>query len=119
IAASLLKGLDIEEALLLTLVAGVLWLGRSAFYRPASIFAERFTPVWVVSIVGVIAATDELDKARAAIEHSDQTLANAALNGDKRLLFNEDASAFVMYQVAGRSWIALGDPVGPETRTEE
>ncbi|HET7131645.1 MAG TPA: phosphatidylglycerol lysyltransferase domain-containing protein, partial [Gammaproteobacteria bacterium] len=181
VAASLLKGLDIEEALLLAIVAAVLWLGRSAFYRPASIFAERFTPVWVVSIVGVIAATvwvgfiayrnvdyseklwwtfafdadaprmlraalvvtvcgatllltnllrparpepliatpHELDKARSAIAHSDQTLANAALTGDKRLLFSEDGSAFVMYQVAGRSWIALGDPVGPETRTEE
>ncbi len=181
IAASLLKGLDIEEALLLGLVALVLVLGRSAFYRPSSILAERFTPVWVASIVGVIAATawvgmlayrsvdyshdlwwtfafesgaprmlraalvvgvtgaavllanllrparpepvtasaDELETARAAIGLSDHTLANAALMGDKRLLFSDDASAFVMYQVAGRSWIALGDPVGPVARTEE
>ncbi len=35
----------------------VLMLGRDAFYRPASILAERFTPVWVVSIVGVVAVT--------------------------------------------------------------
>src|SRR5207302_9670698 len=51
---SLLKGLDFEEAILLALVLGVLMLGRRAFYRPTAILAERFTPVWVVSIAGVI-----------------------------------------------------------------
>ena len=39
--------------------------------------------------------------------------------GDKRLLFSDDGSAFVMYQISGRSWIALGDPVGPVARSEE
>ena len=29
-------------------------LGRRAFYRPTAILSERFTPAWVVSIVGVI-----------------------------------------------------------------
>jgi phosphatidylglycerol lysyltransferase len=33
---------------------------------------------------------------------------------DKSLLFNETRSAFVMYAVHGRTWVALGDPVGPE-----
>jgi phosphatidylglycerol lysyltransferase len=33
---------------------------------------------------------------------------------DKALLFNDDRSAFVMYSVQGRTWVALGDPVGPE-----
>jgi phosphatidylglycerol lysyltransferase len=32
---------------------------------------------------------------------------------DKALLFNDERSAFVMYGVQGRSWIAMGDPVGP------
>lgn len=31
---------------------------------------------------------------------------------DKSLFVNEDRSSFIMYQVSGRSWIALGDPVG-------
>jgi phosphatidylglycerol lysyltransferase len=34
--------------------------------------------------------------------------------GDKSLLFNEARTAFVMYAVQGRTWVALGDPVGPE-----
>ncbi|TLY49078.1 MAG: lysylphosphatidylglycerol synthetase family protein, partial [Gammaproteobacteria bacterium] len=163
--ASLLKGLDFEEAILLAPVLGVLMLGRRAFYRPTAILAERFTPVWVVSIAGVIvmavwigivshrhvgysdelwwtfalygdaprmlraslavivlgssyvllnmlrparpqpavAGPEELARARALIAGADATLANAALTGDKRLLFSDAGDAFVMYQIAGHS----------------
>jgi phosphatidylglycerol lysyltransferase len=31
---------------------------------------------------------------------------------DKAMLWNADRSAFVMYGVQGRTWVALGDPVG-------
>ncbi len=181
IFASLLKGLDFEEATLLALVLAVLVLGRRAFYRPTAILNERFTPVWIASIVGVVAlaiwigvlssrhvayshelwwtfaldgnaprmlraslsivvlgtayvllnvlrparpepavaGADELARARALIERCDTTLANAALTGDKRLLFSDAGTAFVMYQIAGRSWIALGDPVGAREGAEE
>jgi phosphatidylglycerol lysyltransferase len=181
IAASLLKGLDFEEATVLAIVLAVLVLGRRAFYRPTSILEEPFTPIWAVSIAGVIATAvwvsflafrhielsndlwwtfamdanaprtlratflvvvlaaallllnllqparpepgvadaQDLDKARRVIAHSDLTIANAALTGDKRLLFSDDGAAFVMYQVAGRSWIALGDPIGAAERDEE
>jgi phosphatidylglycerol lysyltransferase len=54
IFASLLKGLDFEEALVLAVVLGVLTLGRGAFHRPTAILSERVGPVWVVSIIGVI-----------------------------------------------------------------
>ena len=33
---------------------------------------------------------------------------------DKALLFDDARTGFVMYGVAGRTWVALGDPVGPE-----
>ncbi len=32
---------------------------------------------------------------------------------DKAMLWNGDRSGFVMYGVQGRTWVALGDPVGP------
>lgn len=35
---------------------------------------------------------------------------------DKALLFNDDRTAFVMFGVQGRTWVALGDPVGPESQ---
>ena len=181
IFASLLKGLDFEEATLLALVLGVLALGRRAFYRPTAILSERFTPVWIASIAGVVAlalwlgmvsnrrveyshelwwtfaldanaprvlraslsivvlgiayvllnmlrparpepavaGADELERARALIARCDSTLANAALSGDKRLLFSDAGSTFLMYQIAGRSWVALGDPVGAREGAEE
>lgn len=179
--ASLLKGFDYEEAVLMCLVLLVLSLGRNAFYRPASILQQRFTPPWVASVVGVILAsiwigflayrhieynrelwwTFAFDanaprmlraslvvcilaagylltnllrpvpvlRARAAgvdepqllrvIERSGTTLANAALTGDKHLLFSDSSNSFIMYQVQGRSWVALGDPVGPRDEAEE
>jgi phosphatidylglycerol lysyltransferase len=55
----------------------------------------------------------ELDHVRRIIEHESITRANLALLGDKRLLFSDSGSAFIMYQVQGKSWIALGDPIGP------
>ena len=36
-----------------------------------------------------------------------------ALTGDKALMFSDDGRGFVMFGVHGRSWIALGGPVGP------
>ena len=38
---------------------------------------------------------------------------NLALLNDKRLLFSDSGRSFLMYGVSGRSWVCLGDPVGP------
>ena len=181
IVASFLKGLEVEQALVLSLVLLILWLGRRAFYRPSAVMAERFTPLWVMSLIIVIstavwigffahrhveyshslwwtfafegdaprmlraslivvllataflamnllrparpepgaASSSDLETARALLAHSDQALANAVLIGDKRVLFSEARDAFLMYQVSGGSWIALGDPVGRRESHEE
>ncbi|HEY5289965.1 MAG TPA: bifunctional lysylphosphatidylglycerol flippase/synthetase MprF [Caulobacteraceae bacterium] len=37
---------------------------------------------------------------------------NLALRGDKRFLFSDSGKSFLMFGVRGRSWIALGLPVG-------
>jgi phosphatidylglycerol lysyltransferase len=52
------------------------------------------------------------DKVRGALTHATTSLAQAVLAGDKRVLVSDSGNAFIMYQVAGRSWVALGDPVG-------
>jgi phosphatidylglycerol lysyltransferase len=38
---------------------------------------------------------------------------------DKALLFDEARDGFVMYAVKRRTWIALGDPIGPPSRIGE
>jgi phosphatidylglycerol lysyltransferase len=55
IAASLLKGLDYEEATLLATVAGGLLLTRDRFYRRASMLELR-SRAWVVCVVLVVGA---------------------------------------------------------------
>ena len=57
---------------------------------------------------------DQLAAARTIAFASPSAEAQIALMGDKCFLFNRDRMAFLMYAVAGRSWVALGDPVGPE-----
>jgi len=62
---------------------------------------------------------DGLDKARPVIAAARNTSAYLALLGDKRLLFSDSGETFIMYAVEGRSWIALGDPVGSGEETGE
>jgi phosphatidylglycerol lysyltransferase len=61
----------------------------------------------------------DLDKAAPVVAAAPYTFAHLALLGDKSLLFSERGEAFLMYSVAGRSWIAMGDPVGPPAQGEE
>ena len=57
--------------------------------------------------------TAGLEQARQIIGSVSETAANLALLGDKALLFSAQRDGFVMYGIEKRSWIALGDPVGP------
>ncbi|MFL5539088.1 MAG: bifunctional lysylphosphatidylglycerol flippase/synthetase MprF [Longimicrobiaceae bacterium] len=61
----------------------------------------------------------ELAEARRIIALQPRADANAALLGDKALLFNPQRTAFVMYGTLRRGWVALGDPVGPPGEREE
>jgi phosphatidylglycerol lysyltransferase len=178
---SLLRGLEIEQALVLAVVLVILWLGRRSFYRPSEILSAPFTPTWIVSttiVIGTaiwigffayrhveyshslwwtfafeadaprmlraslvvvllaaaylamnlmrparpepgVASVDDLSAARPLIASNSQAIANAVLSGDKRVLFSSKRDAFLMYQVNGRSWIALGDPVGTPEGQED
>jgi phosphatidylglycerol lysyltransferase len=58
----------------------------------------------------------ELEKAHTIVRNSVEVTANLALLGDKRFLFDQQGDAFIMYAVQGRSWIAMGDPVGLDLR---
>jgi len=56
---------------------------------------------------------EEFDLVAAVVGASHRAYANLALMGDKRFLFSQSKNAFIMYGIEGRSWIALGDPIGP------
>lgn len=181
IAASLLKGLDWEEAATLAVVLAVLLPSRSVFYRRTALTSEPFSPGWTVAVLLVVGATlwlgvfsfkrvdysaalwlefrthgdaprflratagvigalgvfglmrlmrhaepepeppgpAEIERAAAIVARFPETYANLALLGDKTLLFSERGDAFIMYGVERRSWVALGDPVGPRDECRE
>src|SRR5262245_9834814 len=56
---------------------------------------------------------EDMARVAAIAAHSRRSSAWLALLGDKRFLFDDGRHGFVMYGVEGRSWVALGDPVGP------
>jgi phosphatidylglycerol lysyltransferase len=65
------------------------------------------------------ASPEELARARPIVERAQETLPHLALTGDKALLFSPAGDAFLSYAVEKRSWIAMGDPVGPEPAATE
>jgi len=174
---SLLKGIDYEEAILLSLLALALAPAHQLFYRRASLFSATFSWGWIIAIVAVLVCAGwlvgfsykhveystnlwwefsfyhggapralralvgaasvgllfalanlirpapphlqlpgegELQKALPLIKHYTSAQAHLALMGDKTLLFDTEGKAFIMYDVEGRSWVAMGDPVGED-----
>jgi phosphatidylglycerol lysyltransferase len=174
---SLLKGIDYEEATLLSLLALALAPAHRHFYRRASLFRASFSPGWVLAIGAVLACSTwlvffsfkhveysnnlwwefsfhhggapralralvgatavvmlvalanlirparprraypaEADLARAMplLKHFESAQAHLALVGDKMLMFAPGDQAFIMYDIEGRSWVAMGDPIGTD-----
>jgi phosphatidylglycerol lysyltransferase len=61
----------------------------------------------------------DLEDAARAIAAQTATYPSLVYLRDKALLFDDDRAAFVMYGVQGRTWVALGDPVGPADRMND
>jgi phosphatidylglycerol lysyltransferase len=54
----------------------------------------------------------KLDVLAPVLAHAERADAHLALLEDKRFLFHPSGDAFLMYAVRGKSWIAMGDPIG-------
>ncbi len=181
VVASLLKGLDWEEALSLSVVLLMISVSRDAFYRKSSLLAEPLTPAWVAAIVAILGVSiwvglfsykheeftaktwwrfatradaprflrasagaagllvllgtlrllrhararpqpptaDTLARVSAIVDRTESTFAALALLGDKSIMMGQEGDGFLMYGVSGRSWVAMGDPVGPDATRRE
>ena len=62
---------------------------------------------------------EELGLAAAIAARAEDTHGFLALLGDKTLLFSDSRKTFIMYGIKGRSWIAMGDPIGEEREVPE
>jgi phosphatidylglycerol lysyltransferase len=175
VVASLLKGLDWEEALILAAMFAALVPCHRSFFRKASLTAEPLGAGWLAASFAVLAGSaavamfafrhveytsdlwwhfafrgeaprslravvgafviltlagaarllrparpkpgrpsaEGLERAREIARASPATSGYLALLGDKAMLFSKSRRAFLMYAVEGRSWVSMGDPVGP------
>ena len=57
IAVSLLKGADVEEAVVLAAILVLLARARPAFNRRAALFDTRFSPAWIAAVVAAVSAS--------------------------------------------------------------
>jgi lysylphosphatidylglycerol synthetase-like protein (DUF2156 family)/uncharacterized membrane protein YbhN (UPF0104 family) len=55
---------------------------------------------------------DEMARVSEIVARSGRCVSHLAFTGDKRFHFSPAGTAFLMYQVEGRSWVVMGDPVG-------
>jgi phosphatidylglycerol lysyltransferase len=174
---ALCKGFDWEEAVILTVLLGLLIPCHEAFPRRARLSRLEITPGWMLSALAalggvglagwwsfqnldytnlsVLKVMGDQDAERAiratvgaavvllavgvwrllatpatppvvgetdpeypriksilAAAECAEPWCNLALRGDKRFLFSETCQTFLMFGVRGRSWIALGPPIG-------
>jgi phosphatidylglycerol lysyltransferase len=180
ISASLLKGGDVEEALVLAFVLALVLPAKGRFHRRAALLSGTWSAGWLVAVALTLSATlwlglfsyqhvgythnlwwqftldgdaprflrasvgvavlvaagalwhllgpshiqavapsdADIERAAHLADESGEVTLYLALLRDKSLLFGPGGGA-LMYSVSGRSWIALGDPVGsPEDRGE-
>ena len=66
-----------------------------------------------------IGTSEDIKTATPIIAKSPRADSNLARLGDKRFLFDDQNSAFIMYGVEGQSWVAMGDPIGDEQAGRE
>ena len=67
----------------------------------------------------MISTLQDFQKASGVIKNSSSCRAYLGLLRDKNFLFNKKQNAFIMYRIYAKSWVALGDPVGPKEEWKE
>ncbi len=174
VVLSLLKGLDYEEAILLSVVLVGLLFAKGEFYRHASLFAPHISVAWASAVAVTLACTvwlgmfaykhveyghelwwqfshsgdasrflrssvgtatvllltsvtwlfsprrvkpelpsaADLQTVEQIVKTTSASSVNLVFLGDKALLFNPSKTAFAMYGIEGRSWIAMNGPFG-------
>lgn len=64
------------------------------------------------AVAAGVATEEEVGRAEPVLATATHGNASLLWCGDKQLMFSSGGDALLMYQVEGRSWVAMGDPVG-------
>ncbi|MDT8758465.1 bifunctional lysylphosphatidylglycerol flippase/synthetase MprF [Sphingomonas psychrotolerans] len=95
------------------------WRGDAPRFLRATLGATMLVAGWafwrILSAAPVTERSATLPAETAAIAFAAAGRSDAllAFTGDKNFLVSAAGDAFLMYRVQGRTWITMGDPVGP------
>lgn len=98
---------------------GARFLRSSALMAILTISYVVFSLIRFQKLAPSLPSSQSLAKAQQIVARSPYAVANLSLLGDKQLLFSESNQSFIMYQIRGRSWIVMSDPVGDESEFSE
>ncbi len=121
IVLSLLKGLDYEEAIALSVMLAALLPCHRYFYRKGSLISQRFQPGWVVAIVTVMFCTLWLGVfSHKHVEYSNDLWWRFSLSGDApRFLRASVGATGVVLFFAVAKLLSPGPPAPMPTREED
>src|ERR1044071_9913140 len=113
IGASLFKGADYEEAILLAVILGMLLPARSRFYRHATLLAEPLSTEWLGSVLLVLIGVVALGEFRYRhVQYADTLWWRFALHADAPRFLRATAGALGV--LAGFGLLRLLRPARPE-----
>ncbi len=97
VVASLLKGFDYEEAIVLSLLLAALLPARRQFYRRSALIAEPFTPGWTAAIALVLLGSTWLGLfAHKHVDYSHELWWRFAFRGDAPRFLRASVGALVV-----------------------
>lgn len=106
---------------------GAWWQFAIDAHMPRALRASAAAAIVVVGCLAVFALRPprnppeplaNFKQLEAVVAGQDDPDANFVFTGDKSALASDEGDAFIMYAVHGRSWVALGDPVGARSQFE-
>ena len=120
IVASLLKGLDYEEALAAHVRAGVPVRAQPAFDRRAAFFETRFSAVWVATVLGALGASIWLGLfAFKHVDYSNELWWQFELRGEASRFLRASVGAAVVVLLFGVARLVRPAPHEVEKPTDE
>jgi phosphatidylglycerol lysyltransferase len=92
---------------------------RSIVVVAAALAAFAAWKLWIARHSAAVPIDFDLQKIRVVLAQATHSSSNLVLLSDKRLLWSASRNSFLMYQLSGRSWIAMGGPVGDPAEDRE
>jgi phosphatidylglycerol lysyltransferase len=65
------------------------------------------------------AGRDEIDNVSPVVRRAPRSSSALVYLGDKSLVVSESGNAFIMFARSGRTWVALGDPIGDQSEAAD